>query len=181
MKSHSAKSLQTLLTRALHNHGAAAKPPGHFPVWGKLLIQTFPQLYATLLLHLFLGWHAGARGELDAANVDMRKFLQPSSLQSCSHTALLHPLPTSLRQMNVMPNAFSFAFGCRKWPLNVVLSPVKLIMAKIGAAQAASELDSVSGSRSAPDRPGNSTQVWVLWVKALLALPCPPQWLCCHC
>lgn len=122
-------------------------------------------------------WSQGRVG--CSKHVDMGRLLQPNSLQPCSHTALPHSL--LLRQMNVTPNAFSLAFSCRKWPLNVVLSPVKLIMAKIGAAQAASELDSVSGSQSAPDRPGNSAQVWVLWVKALLALTCPTQWLCCHC
>lgn len=76
-------------------------------------------------------WSQGrARCSKDEA---VGRLLQPSSLlpQLC----LAHSL--HLRQMNAMSNAFSLAFNCRKWPLNTVLSPVKLIMAKIGAAQAA--------------------------------------------
>lgn len=57
MKSYSTKYLENLLIHNLHNHGAVAKPLGHFPVVLKLLIQTFLQPYATLLLHLFLGQH----------------------------------------------------------------------------------------------------------------------------
>lgn len=148
-----------------------------FLCWGSCWFKTFPSF---LQLSCFTSSWDDMLGPGESwmqQTWGVGRLLQPSSLlpQLC----LAHSL--HLRQMNAMSNAFSLAFSCRKCPLNAVLSPVKLIMAKIGAAQAASELDSISGSHSAPDRPGNSAQLWVLWVKALLALTCPTQWLCCHC
>lgn len=65
-------------------------------------------------------------------------------------------------QLNTMPTALSPAFGCRKWPLYVVLSPVKLIMTQIGVAPPASELDGFSGSHSAPNTPGSSGQAFTV-------------------
>lgn len=148
----------------LPNHGAVAKPLGHFPMVLKLLIETFLQPYAALLLHLLLGWHGwnwwrGGCNEPGMQTQDGSVSTAPLILlphQDC----LMHSLYQ--RQLNIMPNALSLAFSCRKWPLYVVLSPdlsSKLIMTQTGAAQPASELDSFSGSYSEPNMPGNSAQV----------------------
>ena len=59
MKCCSTSCPENLLTHTLHKHGAAAKPLGHFPAVLELLIQTFIQPYATLLLHLFWDHTAG--------------------------------------------------------------------------------------------------------------------------
>lgn len=130
----------------------------------KLLIQISLQPYATPLLHLFLGrqgWNWGWGG-CNGPGTQARggsSSTAPLALL-LRRGCLIHALRRG--QLNTMPTALSPAFGCRKWPLYVVLSPVKLIMTQIGVAPPASELDGFSGSHSAPNTPGSSGQVFTV-------------------
>lgn len=140
------------------------------------------QPYATFLLHPFPGrhgwnWRGGECNELGTQAQEgsfSTTLLILLLLQECLILFLHH------QQLNIMPNALSLAFSCRKWPLYVALYPIKLIMTKTGVAQAASELDGFSGPRSASNMPGNSIQVLTVaregaacldWSRTMVLLP----------